>query len=320
VIAEADLRERADPETVDRLRVAAETVILLDGTATRSAMQADIVLPVADWSEAAGTFVNHEGRAQRFFAVVPHGRRAGWRVLGDLFETPPGWTTLEDITSAILHDLPRLAPLSGVAPEIALRTPLGRIARAPWRMSGRTARDLAGRVVEGMPATDPDSALAFGMEGLPGSEAPAALRTTIGGQGLHSASATPMFTDGPRGPLAGGDPGVSLLPAAPRVKPVEDPAMTGEGLLPLWLHEPFAGDELGRGAARLAARCPSPVVILHPADAEALGLAEGQGVSIAGANAALTLSEQVPRGHVAASAARVLPRGLARRVRVEAVE
>uniref|UniRef100_UPI00356404E0 NADH-quinone oxidoreductase subunit NuoG n=1 Tax=Rhodosalinus sp. TaxID=2047741 RepID=UPI00356404E0 len=71
VIAEADLFERGGADLAARLFAAAETVILLDSAGTETARRADIVLPVADWSEAAGTFVNHEGRAQRSFAAVP---------------------------------------------------------------------------------------------------------------------------------------------------------------------------------------------------------------------------------------------------------
>jgi NADH-quinone oxidoreductase subunit G len=60
------------------------------------------------------------------------------------------------------------------------------------------------------------------------------------------------------------------------------------------------------------------VVALHPDDAAALGLEAGATVSVDGAAPRpLTLDPAVPRGHVAASAGRVIPRGLARRVAVE---
>ena len=320
IIAEADLAERVDPALAERLQAAAETVIVLDSAETTTAARADIVLPVADWSEAAGTWVNHEGRAQRAFAVTAAHRRAGWRVIADLFGTHPGWATLDDMLAAMAHDLPSLAPARDAAPDAATRTTLGRIARAPWRVSGRTAHDLAGRVPEGTPPADPDSALAFSMEGAPGAAAPPALRTAFTVPGLHSASAVPLFTQGPRGPLTGGDPGVSVL-GAPVEAPeaLSDDATDGDGLIPLLLHEPFAGDELGRRAARLAARCPAPVVLLHPEDAAALGLAAGDPVSVAGGPAAaLTLDDTLPRGHVGASAGRVLPRGVPVRVHVEA--
>ncbi|REC58179.1 NADH-quinone oxidoreductase subunit NuoG [Rhodosalinus sediminis] len=323
VIAEADLFERAEAELVERLFAAAETVVALDSAETETIRRADIVLPVADWSEAAGTFVNHEGRAQRSFAAVPNGRSAGWRAIRDLCAAAPAWETLDDMLAAMAADLPQLAPARAAAPDAAHRLPLGQVARAPWRMSGRTAHDLAGRVPEGTPARDTDAPLAFSMEGAHGTDAPPALRTGYAVPGLHSASAAPRVTDGPRGPLKAGDPGAFVLqgvdaPARETASVPED-AATGAGLIPLALDDPFAGDELFRRAARLADRCPAPVVALHPEDAAARGLAAGMPVAVAGAApVALTLDGDVPRGHVAASVGRVLPRGARAPVTVEA--
>jgi NADH-quinone oxidoreductase subunit G len=319
VIAEADLFERSDSRLVERLFAAADTVIVLDSADTKTTRRAGIVLPVADWSEAAGTFVNHEGRAQRSFAAVPNGRPAAWRVIRDLFDEAPAWQSLDDMLTVMASDLPQLAAAKDAAPDAACRQPLGQVARAPWRMSGRTAHDLAGRVPEGTPPRDADAPLSFSMEGAHGADAPPALRTSYTVPGLHSASAAPHLTDGPRGPLKGGDPGVSVLEGFSASQPKSDDVPEGDGLIPLLLHDPFAGDELFRRADRLAQRCPPPVVALNPEDAAALGLSEGAEVSVAGsAPVALKLDASIPRGHVAASAGRVLPRGLLRRVRVEA--
>jgi len=75
----------------------------------------------------------------------------------------------------------------------------------------------------------------------------------------------------------------------------------------------------GRRAVRLAMRCPPPVVALHPDDAAALGLGDGTDVAVDGKSAArLIVDPSIPRGHVGASVGRILPRGLSRRVRVEA--
>ncbi|MFP4304900.1 MAG: NADH-quinone oxidoreductase subunit NuoG [Rhodosalinus sp.] len=319
VIAEADLFERAGSDLAERLLAAAETVIVLDSAETGTTRRADIVLPVADWSEAAGTFVNHEGRAQRSFAAVPGGRPAGWRMIRDLFVTPPAWETLDDMLAALAADLPQLAGARAAAPDAAFRVPLGQVARAPWRMSGRTAHDRAGRVPEGTPQQDADAPLSFSMEGARGADAPPALRTSCTQPGLHSASAVPHGTQGPRGPLKGGDPGVPVLDGFTAPEPMPQDAPEGTGLLPLLLHDPFAGDELVRRAERLGRRCPAPIVALHPEDGTALGLKEGDAVSVAGgAPVALTLDISVPRGHVAVSAGRVLSRGTRARVTVEA--
>ena len=45
------------------------TLIVSDCVATATAEAADILLPVAAWTERGGTFVNYEGRAQGFAPV-----------------------------------------------------------------------------------------------------------------------------------------------------------------------------------------------------------------------------------------------------------
>ena len=68
----------------------------------------DVLLPIAPFTETPGTFVNAEGRAQRFHAVVkPLGdTRPGWkvlRVLGCMLELPGfEWETAQDISTQLL--------------------------------------------------------------------------------------------------------------------------------------------------------------------------------------------------------------------------
>ena len=68
----------------------------------------DVLLPIAPFTETAGTFVNAEGRIQSFHAVVkPLGEtRPAWkilRVLGNLLEIPDmEWETAQDVFSTVL--------------------------------------------------------------------------------------------------------------------------------------------------------------------------------------------------------------------------
>ena len=68
----------------------------------------DVLLPIAPFTETAGTFVNAEGRVQSFHAVVkPLGEtRPAWkvlRVLGNLLEIPDmEWETAQDVLSTLL--------------------------------------------------------------------------------------------------------------------------------------------------------------------------------------------------------------------------
>ncbi|HQR04606.1 MAG: NADH-quinone oxidoreductase subunit G [Proteobacteria bacterium] len=70
----------------------ARTVVVLSSFQSRAALDyADVMLPVAPFSETSGTFVNMEGRVQSFYAVAkPQGEcRPAWkvlRVLGNLLD------------------------------------------------------------------------------------------------------------------------------------------------------------------------------------------------------------------------------------------
>lgn len=76
---------------------------------------ADVMLPIAPFTETAGTFVNADGVAQSFHGVVkPLGdTRPGWkvlRVLGNLLGLPGfGFETVEEVRGEALGDLATLA-------------------------------------------------------------------------------------------------------------------------------------------------------------------------------------------------------------------
>ncbi len=316
IVLENGLAERASPETA--AAVSAARVVALDHLATATAAGAAVALPVASFAEAAGTWINFEGRAQRAFAAIPEGPPAAWRVLAALAPEPFGWETLDDVLAALSAEFPALAGARDAAPSGDFRTVEGPVARGPRRLSGRTADDRAGRVEEGVPPTDPDSALGWTMEGAHGLDTPPALRTGYDGAGLHSASAAHRFMATVGGPLKGGDPGLRLLaPDAAPVEPAAPQPAEGEGLLLAPLHDPFAATEPDRASPLLAARAPAPRLRLNPKDAAALGLAEGAAALVDGAPhpAPVALDPTMPKG-VAGLAAGF--RGRGRRVRVEA--
>jgi len=86
--------DHAMPATARAALAAAESVIALSAWRSDELLElADCLLPIAPFTETAGTFVNMEGRAQSFNGVVrPAGEcRPGWkvlRVLGNLLELP----------------------------------------------------------------------------------------------------------------------------------------------------------------------------------------------------------------------------------------
>ncbi len=81
---------------------------------------AAISLPSASWSEADGTYVNFEGRAQRVRRChLPlHEARPGWRIAADVAAAAgfalPEWTSSDDVLRAVAYSV---KDMSGVSPE-----------------------------------------------------------------------------------------------------------------------------------------------------------------------------------------------------------
>ena len=315
-VLENDLSLRADRETVDALFATAPMTVALDWLETGTTTRATLVLPVASPVEATGTFVNHEGRAQRSLGARPPApdAPAAWRVLsqigGGLFGG--GEERHADVLAELAADCPALSGATDAAPDPA--TLAGTIARAPEGFSGRTSDNRAGR--EAPPPADPDSGIGWTMEGRRDA-LPAALSALTLRPGLNSVSAAYAAQATIGGALKGGDPGVGLFTPGDGTDPgapLSDMPPDAEALTVLPLHDPFAASETDRASPLLAARASAPRLTLHPDDASALGLAAGGQVQIGGrpGPAPLTLDSSIPRGHLGLSNAR----GAGRRVRI----
>jgi len=90
-------------------------VVALTAFNNAAVEHADVLLPIAPFTETAGTFVNAEGRAQSFHGVVkPLGEtRPGWkvlRVLGNLLGLEGfGFESAEEVRAEALGDLSAMA-------------------------------------------------------------------------------------------------------------------------------------------------------------------------------------------------------------------
>ena len=89
----------------------------------------DVLLPVAPFSETAGTFVNTEGRVQSFHATVPPlgEARPAWkvlRVLGTLLGKPGfAFDTLDEVRQACLNGRDVASLLSNGIEDIEMSAP-----------------------------------------------------------------------------------------------------------------------------------------------------------------------------------------------------
>lgn len=290
IILENDLYRHADAAAVQDWLHACRHVIVLDHVTHATTDRAEVVLPAATFAEADGTWVNNEGRAQRFFQVfVPKNPiQESWRWLRDLMlalgrDQAASWQGLDDVIEALASTLPVFHALPDVAPGVDFRLAGQRIPRQTHRYSGRTAL-LAHRTVhEPKPPDDPDSPLAFSMEGYAG-QPPGALIPVFWAPGWNSEQSLNKFQSEVAGPLQGGDPGLRLLEPTQRGDrayfgsvQTAFAAQPGQWLLaPLW--HIFGSEPLSMLAPAVAEQAPDPYLALHRDDAARLEVGPGEEV------------------------------------------
>jgi NADH-quinone oxidoreductase subunit G len=275
VILENDLYRRIPAKSVDDFLHSAEHVVVLDHLANQTTEKAGLLLPAGTFAESDGTLISNEGRAQRFFPVFAPREgdvRESWRWLGDR-----KWTTLDDPLAAMAQELPLLAPALAAAPSSKFRMAGAKIPRESHRYSGLTSIHANISVVEPKPPDDPDSALAYSMEGSP-NQPPSALQPFFWSPGWNSIQAVNKFQSEIGGALRGGDPGVRLFePSQKGVYFTSIPPAFARRKAE-WLIVPiehiFGSDELSFQSPAVASLAPAPYLALNAADAASLHMEE----------------------------------------------
>ena len=162
--------------------------------------------------------------------------------------------------AAIAAAVPALSALPSVAPGAGFRLTGGKVPRQSHRYSGRTAIRAQIDVHEPKSPEDPDTPLAFSMEG-DHRQPPSALIPRFWAPGWNSVQSLNKFQQEVGGHLRGGDPGMRLIEPHPQIKAAcfkdiparrqtEECAMAVRSPSPhLWL----------RGIERSVARCRQAV-------------------------------------------------------------
>ncbi|MCX2741223.1 NADH-quinone oxidoreductase subunit NuoG [Pontibacter anaerobius] len=289
IILENDLYRRASAATVDQFLEGCKQVIVLDSLHNPTTEKAGILLPAAPFSEADGTLINNEGRAQRFFQVHPVQQeiQESWHWLAEMGtimadQEISDWHDYDDVVKAISKEYTALEGIRKTAPPSDFRIAGQRIARAPHRFSGRTAMNAGLNVSEPKPAEDPDSPLSYTMEGYRG-QPPSSVIPFFWSPGWNSNQASNKYQEEIGGHLKGGDPGVRLIApdgTLPFSEAVPQKFIPLEGhLYMLPLHHTFGSEELSNQSASIMERIPEPYVKINAADAIRMKLDEGQHLS-----------------------------------------
>jgi NADH-quinone oxidoreductase subunit G len=278
IVLENDLYRRAEASAVDAFLEAVPHVIAIDHLVNATTAKAELVLPAATFAEAEGTLVSNEGRAQRFYQVfVPEGDvQPSWRWIRDIavaVERPEAdaWEIVDDVIAALAREMPVFGPLPQIAPPAGFRILGQKIPRQPHRYTGRTAMHANVDVSEPKPPEDPDSPLAFSMEGY-GGEPPGTLITRYWAPHWDSVQALNKFQEEIGGPLRGGDPGRRLIEAGQVERmpyfaeiPAAFEPRPGQWLV-VPLYHIFGSEPLSILTPGIAQLAPSPYLTLNPKD------------------------------------------------------
>ena len=291
IILENDLFRRGGKERIRRCLEKCSQVVLLDHVFHETASWADLVLPAATFAEQSGTFVNNEGRSQRFFQVFDpeDDIRASWQWIRNGMDVTGrhegvSCQNLDDLLAFLAEELPVFKAVPDCAPPAGFRIVGRKIPRQPHRASGRTSMHANVNVHEPKPSDDPDTPLAFSMEGHEG-EPPAPLIPRYWSPGWNSVQALNKFQVEVGGPLRGGDPGLRLIePHAAQesvyFEQIPKPFASSSTFLTIPLYHIFGSEELSVLSPAVAGRVPKPSVSLNPKDAERLLIKEGEIVEV----------------------------------------
>jgi NADH-quinone oxidoreductase subunit G len=312
ITIENDLYVRADRSTVDSWLDRIERLIMIDSIQHATTARADVLLPAGTFAESDGTLINNEGRAQRFFQVfMPQADiQESWRWIRDLAarggrDDMAQWRTLDDVMRAMSDALPVLHGAAEAAPSADFRLVGKRIPRQSERFSGRTAMVANMSVHEPKPPEDPDSPLAFSMEGYRG-PMPSSLIPDFWASGWNSVQAVNKFQDEVGGPLRNEMPGIRLMRPGNGSEPryyADIPApfarRDGQWLL-LPLYHLFGSEELSARSSPIIERMPRLYLALSAEDAAARHIQEGLELRVTIAERSfwipVTLQPSVPPG------------------------
>jgi NADH-quinone oxidoreductase subunit G len=218
----------------------AASLTVLDHIQTSATAAADLAIAVGSFAESDGTFINLEGRAQRFHKAIfaPDDPPQSWQLLRNAGIAagrlgPDDFATHASTIATIAASLPEFASIKNLWPEPGPQTPT-----LPARYSGRTAAHADADVREPAPPAHPDSPLGATMEGAP----PTTIAPMVWSPGWNSNQAinkaTPeaaelfLFSPQPTTEIFQIPPYREAPPASPEVLSSLSPAIIARRALP----------------------------------------------------------------------------------------
>ncbi|MDA1370122.1 MAG: NADH-quinone oxidoreductase subunit NuoG [Proteobacteria bacterium] len=283
IVLENDLYRRAGHQVVTDALASVEHLLVVDQLPTATTAKAHTLLPTTAFSEHEATYVNYEGRAQLSFQVQRNQSSAmpAWRWFSDRRQG-----NVEAIVNRCAEEAKDFAKLDDLLPDVKQFVAGMKVPRQSHRYSGRTAMIANLNVHEPKQPVDDESVLAFSMEGIP-SMKDATILGAAWAPSWNSNQAISKFQDEVNGELKQGHTGSLLIE---RTDPnasyfaVDKPAKKGKkGALQVAMaYQIFGSDELSARSHSIQKRMTDAYIGISPEDAEALGLVQGDSVSLNG--------------------------------------
>jgi NADH-quinone oxidoreductase subunit G len=305
IVLENDLYRRADEERVNELFRRSNQIVVLDHLDNKTTRKADILLPAATFAESEGTIVNNEGRAQRYYKTLVSKKQVqeSWRWIGELIKLKAPdfsdkWIFLDDIAESMANELPLFSKLRNYKPDADFRMLNMKMPRQTIRYSGRTAMNANIAVSEARLPQDPDSPLAFSMEGQ-NENPPSSMVPFYWFPGWNSVQAMYNYLNEPDGQLKGGDPGVKLFEQSEGnksnyhefIKPDHEVQKGELQIVPV--HQIFGSEELSAVSPSISERIHEPCVLMNQKDSEILHLSDGEVVILEISNVKLNVKIKI---------------------------
>jgi NADH-quinone oxidoreductase subunit G len=186
----------------------------------------------------------------------------------------------QEIVQELSNSMATFRELVSLSDEQATRILNEKIARQTPRYSGRTAMTANINVSEPAPPRDPDSPLAFSMEGrreFP----PSTLVPYYWSPGWNSVQAYYKYVEDPTGPLKGGDPGIRLRNDLPKngleLQSVPQPFKVRPGSFYLFpVYHIYGSEEMSARGQAIKQRETETQLYLNPSDTLQTGIREGE--------------------------------------------
>lgn len=284
-----DLYKKAETDFIDNL-LSDKKIITIDSLQNHTTGRSDICIPSGTFAESDGTFINNEGRAQRYYQVYVHDNKEiieSWKILDEMISEAGKIKqhTYESLLDEIASAVPELHEINKITPPPGFRIAGQKIPREPQRFSGRTAMRANVNVSEPEPSDDPDSPLTFTMEGFQG-EPPSSLIPFFWAPGWNSVQSINKYQIEVGGPLHGGDPGKRLFEKddSAKLKYFETQNKKfnrhdGE-YLTIPVYHIFGSEELSSEAPAIKELIPEQCIWMNPDDTLKFGITKDESIGI----------------------------------------